>query len=65
VINDQRLSPAYSLSIFRGPLCEMRQVIHGPNHFKIRNNRISNAPVRLAAEESRCPASTVLELSFD
>jgi Pyridoxamine 5'-phosphate oxidase len=23
------------LSIFRGPLCETRQVIHGPDHFKI------------------------------
>src|SRR5258708_30498802 len=36
LINDQRVeSLAYSLSIFRGPLCETRQLIHEPNHFKI------------------------------
>src|SRR5882724_2183460 len=29
------LSPAYSLSIFRGPLCETRHLIDGPDHFKI------------------------------
>jgi hypothetical protein len=32
---------------------------------KIRNKRISDAPVRPAAQEGRCPAGTVLELSFD
>src|SRR5882724_10479480 len=29
------LSPAYSLSIFKGPLCETRHLIHGPDHFNI------------------------------
>ncbi len=29
------LSPAYSLSIFRGPLCETRHLIREPDHFKI------------------------------
>jgi hypothetical protein len=32
---------------------------------EIRNNRISDEPVRPAAEENCCPDSTVLELFFD
>src|SRR5947209_4421249 len=32
---ETRLVFASSLSIVRGPLCETRQVIHWPDHFKI------------------------------